>query len=104
MDHRRPSWTELGGLNVSGQVNLGVFRAGQGGLMSIASHHPHRGPRGMLGLGVVVAGVTVALSLVVMGPSVALAAAGDPASNPFVVYLVLPNGTAGESKSTATTG
>ena len=71
--------------------------------MSTASHHPHRGRRGPLGLGVVVAGLTVALGLVVMGPSLANAATADAASNPFVVYLVLPSGTAGESKSTATT-
>jgi hypothetical protein len=45
----------------------------------------------------------MALVLVVMGPSVAHAATVDAASNPLVVYLVLPSGTAGESKSTATT-
>ena len=71
--------------------------------MSTASHHPHRGSRGPLGLGMVVAGLTVALGLVVVGPSSANAATADAASNTFVVYLVLPSGTAGESKSTATT-
>ena len=77
------------------------------GLMSTVSHHPHGGTRALTGLGVAVAGLTVALGLVVTGPSVAHAATVDAASNQYRVYLVLPGTTAGEStgkaKSTAPT-
>jgi hypothetical protein len=74
--------------------------------MSTVSHHPHRGTR-LIGLGVAVAGLTVALGLVVTGPSAAHAVTVGAASNQYVVYLVLPGTTAGgstgEAKSTAST-
>jgi hypothetical protein len=75
--------------------------------MSKVSCHPHRGIRALIGLGVAVAVLTVALGLVVTGPSVAHAVTVDSPSNQYVVYLVLPGATAGEStgeaKSTAST-
>jgi type VI protein secretion system component Hcp len=70
------------------------------GSMSTVSHYPLGGTRALIGLAV--AGLTVALGLVVTGPSVADAVTVDAASNPYVVYLVLPGGTVGETKSTAT--
>jgi len=71
--------------------------------MSTVSYHPHRGTRALIGLGVgvAVAGLTVALGLVVTGPSVAHAVPVDAASNQYVVYLVLPGTTAGESTGAA---
>ena len=74
--------------------------------MSTVSHHPHRGTR-LIGLVVAVAGLTVALGLVVTGPSAAHAVTVGAASNQYAVYLVLPGTTAGgstgEAKSTAST-
>ena len=74
--------------------------------MPTVSHHPHRGTR-LIGLGVPVAGLSVALGLVLTGPSVADAVTVDATINQLEVYLVLPGTTAGkstgEAKSTAST-
>jgi hypothetical protein len=69
--------------------------------MSTVSHGSHRGAGALLALGVGVAGLTVALGLVVAGPSAARAATANAASNQYKVYLVLPSNMGG--KSTAPT-
>jgi hypothetical protein len=76
-------------------------------LMGTVSHHRHGGTQALIGLGVAVAGLTVALGLALTGPSVAGAATAAAASNQYQVYLVLPGTTAakvtGEAKSTPST-
>ena len=75
--------------------------------MGTVSHHRHGGTQALIGLGVAVAGLTVALGLALTGPSVAGAATAAAASNQYQVYLVLPGTTAakvtGEAKSTPST-
>jgi hypothetical protein len=68
--------------------------------MSTVSNHPHRGTR-LIGLGVAVAGLSVALGLVLTGPSVADAVTADATINQLEVYLVLPGTTAGGSTGEA---
>ena len=68
--------------------------------MWTVSHGSHRGAWALLALGVGVAGLTVALGLVVAGPSAARAATANAASNQYKVYLVLPSNLGGKTAVT----